>query len=176
MGVARREAIQAGLAVFRSATHYLWLEPEKPDIAWHAIQLWDLMKTQNTSLGLFNRANMNTYPPEQAQYYLFCRAIATALLGRDIDYAFGPMILTKKSLPYFLEYAGDYGDHWDSILVPRLRVIHAKQKVSVVEIAFQNDPRMLEVESGKPQFIFKRIDQFATVARSLVTEWLRLNP
>ena len=60
--------------------------------------------------------------------------------------------------------------------MPRLRIIHARQKLSVMEIAFQNDPRMAAIESGKPQFILKRIEQFATVARSLVTEWQKLNP
>ncbi len=174
MGSARREAMRAGLSLFPHAEHYLWLEPEKPDIAWHAMQLSDLMTTERTVLGLFNRANMNSYPPEQAQYYLFCRAIATTLLKKDIDYAFGPMILTKQSMEYFLKYEGDYGDVWDSILIPRLRVMNAGLPISVIEIAFQNDPRMKKVESGQRRFIVKRINQVATVAQSLVEEWSKL--
>lgn len=175
MGEVRREALRAAIAAFPSATHYLWLEPEKPDLPQHALRLWNLMRSENAALGLFNRINMESYPREQAHYYLFCRAVASALLGFEVDYAFGPMIMTKKSIPYFLEYAGEYGDRWDSILVPRLRVMHAQLKISILESDFRNDTRMTRAERGNLQFILKRIKQFDNVARSLVSEWQKLN-
>ena len=125
MGNARREALLAGLEHFPSGSHYLWLEPEKPDLPEHAVRLWLQMQSENAALGLFNRNDMTSYPPEQAHYYLFCRAVASSFLGFDLDYAFGPMLITRASLPYFLDYNGEYGDLWDSILVPRLRIIHA---------------------------------------------------
>jgi hypothetical protein len=176
MGNARREALLTGSERFPSATHYLWLEPEKPDMPEHAICLWHQMQAENTALGLFNRKSMASYPSEQAHYYLFCRVVASSLLGFDLDYAFGPMILTRASLPYFLNYRGEYGDLWDSILIPRLRTMNAGLGFSIQETDFKNDLRMKNVESGNPRFILKRIDQFNNVVRSLVAEWQKMNP
>lgn len=175
MGNARREALRAGSEYFPAATHYLWLEPEKSDLPRHVLRLWRRMCSENTVLGLFNRIEMESYPAEQAYYYLFCRAVATSLLGFDLDYAFGPMIVTKLNLRFFLDYEKTYGDLWDSILIPRIRMIHAGLGFSIEEAAFQNDPRMSTAESGEPQFILKRIDQFNNVVRSLVFEWQELH-
>ncbi len=173
MGVVRREAIQAGPNYYPQATHYLWLEPEKPSIPFHAISLVETMNKEKTALGLFNRTSLESYPREQAFYYWFCRIVASKLLGFDLDYAFGPMVLTPESIPYFLNYSGEYGDLWDSILIPRLRVIKSS-RITINQIHFLNDPRMTAVEWGNPRFILKRIRQLSNVAPSLVREWQRL--
>ena len=69
------------------------------------------MQKEQSVFGIFNRTDMTSYPPEQAYYYLFCRTVANQLIGFDIDYAFGPMMMTAKTIPYFLAYSGNnYGD------------------------------------------------------------------
>src|SRR5262249_23040060 len=113
------------------------------------------------------------YPAEQAYYYLFCRVAATKLVGFDLDYAFGPMMMSKPAIQYFLGYQGDYGDKWDSILIPRLRVIKRGETISLLPIDFKNDPRMTAVESGNPTLILKRLEQFNNVIPSLIREWER---
>jgi hypothetical protein len=174
MGAARREVFAKGLELFPSAVHYLWLEPEKSHLPQHALRLSRQMLSQDAVLGLFNRGRMNSYPQEQAYYYLFCRAVASQLFGFDTDYAFGPMIMTKKSLPYFLDYRGDYGNLWDSILIPRVRLFYDRERICISHAAFQNDERMKLAESGDPEFILKRVRQIDNVIPSLISEWLRL--
>ena len=175
MGVVRREAIKAGPEFYPEATHYLWLEPEKSNIPFHVTKLVETMEQNKSSLGLFNRVSMEGYPREQAFYYLFCRKVAGKLLGFDLDYAFGPMILTAASIPYFINYAGEYGDRWDSILIPRLRVIKSDLGITINKIHFLNDPRMTAVESGNPRMILKRFQQLANILPSLIKEWKKLN-
>ena len=86
------------------------------------------------------------------------------------------MMMTPATVSYFLEYSGGkYGDKWDSILVPRLRIIKDGMKFSVLPISFQNDKRMTCVESGNAAIILKRLEQFNNVIPSLVTEWQLLN-
>lgn len=176
MAASRKEAIQAGIEQFPSAKYYLWLEPEKPDLPRCARVLSRRMEKEKAVLGLFNRTakSMATYPPEQAHFYLFCRVIASNLTGIDIDYAFGPMILTRESLPYFVEYEGEYGDKWDATLIPRLRVINAGLKVSICPITFHNDRRMTQIEAGDTNFALKRLAQFNNVVPALITEWQKL--
>jgi len=170
MGNVRREALQATLSLFSHASYFFWLEPEKPQMPRFVKPMLKLMKEKNAFLGLFNRMSVNSYPEEQAHYYLFCKAVASKLLDIDLDYAFGPMILSKNALPYFLDYESKHGDKWDSILIPRLRIIKDNHPIALLSIDFKNDSRMTGVESGNPKAILKRIEQFNNVIPSLIEE------
>ncbi len=176
MGNVRREALQAALDLFSEASYFFWLEPEKPQIPRFVKPMLDLMKKKKAFLGLFNRINLDSYPKEQAYYYLFCKTVATKLLSINLDYAFGPMILSKNAVHYFLRYESKYGDKWDSILILRLRVIKDNHPIALLPIDFKNDPRMTRLESGNPQAILKRIDQFNNVISSLIKELENYKP
>jgi hypothetical protein len=173
MGKVRREALQAAMDKFPSASHYFWLEPEKPNMPRFLEGMINLMQKKDAMLGLFNRTDMKSYPEEQVHYYLFCRAVASRLIGFDLDYAFGPMVVTKGGASHFLRYVGEYGDKWEAILIPRLRIIRQRFRIAILPVDFKNDPRMTDVESGKPSLILKRIEQFNNVIPSLLTEWQR---
>ncbi len=174
MGNARREALQQARAKAQEGTYLLWLEPEKPDIPRYAEDMARRMVDSGSLLGLFNRsdASMDSYPSEQAHYYLFCRAVASALAGFDIDYAFGPMMLHRDATDQFLSYKGQYGDVWDSILVPRIPFIK-QGLVTTFETDFKNDRRMTRIESGDTDIVLKRLQQFNNVIPSLIAEWRR---
>ena len=175
MGNIRREALTSACARFPNTQYLCWLEPEKPGLVEYILPMAQQMEREQSALGIFNRKDMASYPPEQAHYYLFCRAVATQLIGFDVDYAFGPMMVTRSSISYFLEYRGEYGDKWDSILVPRLRIIRDRLNVSVLSTDFQNDVRMTQVESDNPTVILKRMEQLNNVVPSLIAEWQRLS-
>lgn len=171
MGSARREALESCLRFFPKANYFFWLEPEKPDMVRFAMPMAEQMLADLTSLGRYNRVSMDTYPVEQACYYRFCRAVASRLVGWDFDYGFGPMMLTRKSAPFFLSYLGTYGDQWDSILIPRLRVIHSGLRITAQPVDFRNDWRMTEVEDGRQEIILKRVEQLGLVVPSMIREW-----
>lgn len=172
MGNARRQALQSAYSRTQDETYLLWLEPEKPDLPRFAPNMYEHMLANKSPLGLFNRSqvSMNSYPSEQAHYYLFCRAVASALVGADIDYAFGPMMLRREAASRFLSYTGKYGDLWAAILVPRIPLIK-RCLFSVIEVDFQNDPRMTLIESGDTEIIMKRLQQFNNVIPALIAEW-----
>lgn len=171
MGAVRREALMLGIKAFNDDCYYLWLEPEKPNFPLLAKNIIPELNRTGAEFCFFNRKSMDSYPPEQAYYYLFCRAVATHLIGYDLDYAFGPMIVTKVSAPFFLNYSGEYGDLWDSILIPRLRIIRNGLSYAVKTVDFNNDPRMTAIESGNLKMILKRVEQLQNVIPSLIAEW-----
>jgi hypothetical protein len=173
MGKIRRKALQVAMDKFPSASHCFWLESEKPDMPRFLETMIRLMRTEDAPLGLFNRISMDSYPEEQAHYYLFCRAVASKLVSFDLDYAFGPMVVSREGASYFLRYGGEYGDKWEAILIPRLRAIRQKVRIAILPVDFKNDSRMTAVESGNPSLIMKRVEQFNNVIPSLLTEWQR---
>lgn len=166
MGSIRREALKKS----KRYEYICWIEPEKPDIIRFIPTLLQCMQKNNSVLGLFNRTDMNSYPPEQACYYLFCRYVASSLLGYDLDYGFGPMIMHKSIINYFSEYKSEYGDLWDSILVPRLRIIKNKLPISLLSIDFKNDIRMTNIEKGNIEIIKKRVLQLENVVNSMIND------
>jgi len=173
MGNIRREAISAACSLFPDTEFCCWLEPEKPNLSIFIYPMVALMSEEKTELGMFNRVSMTSYPIEQAYYYLFCRAVASKLIGFDLDYAFGPMIMSKAATQYFLDYKGEYGDRWEAIMIPRLRIMKQGIRVSLLNIDFKNDPRMTEIESGDPDVILERIEQLNNVIPSLIKEWAK---
>lgn len=171
MGHSRRQAIRAG---FESGADYcFWLEPEKSDMPRFLNRMISHMRKKRASLGLFTRKDLRSYPREQALYYAFCRSVASRLLGSAIDYGFGPMVIARNAMPYFLDYNGDYGDTWDSILIPRLRILQGGG-VATLSIAFRNDARLTAVEDGRDDMILKRVTQLGSVIPALIEEWRRL--
>ncbi len=175
MGNIRREVIREASSLFPKAEFYCWLEPEKSDLPRFISPMVALMSKEKSGLGIFNRTSMASYPPEQAYYYLFCRTVASNLVGFDFDYAFGPMVMSKLATRFFLEYMGEYGDKWDAILVPRLRIMKHAMGTSLLPIDFENDSRMTAIESGDPNMMLKRIEQINNVVPSLIKEWDELN-
>jgi len=172
MGVVRRQALCAA-ASEADVEFVFWTEPEKPHCAVVLQSITELGIPANQTL-FFNRNSMSSYPKEQVCYYEFIRAVATSQLGFDFDYGFGPMLIHKSGLRQFVEYEGDYGDKWDAVLVPRLRLISSHLPFSVLPISFQNDKRLLQCEQGNARIIQKRLQQLNNVVPSMLSELTRL--
>lgn len=132
------------------------------------------MENEQSHFSFFNRTSLRSYPVEQALYYSFIRIVFGYLHGVDIDYGFGPMIMTRQSSKYFLDYGGDYGDKWDSILIPRLRLIRDGMPYSVIETDFRNHPDQTRMEKGNIQLILKRVEQLDNVVKSMIAEHSQL--
>lgn len=170
IGGVRREALSRAAEYFPDAKYICWIEPEKQNMVKFIFPMVQCMRNGNWCLGLFNRRSMKSYPAEQAHYHLFFRAVASKFLGRDVDYAFGPMMCERTMLPYFLSYESKYGDLWDSLLIPRLEIIKDGHSYGTQEIDFRNDHRMTQIESGNAIIIKKRLQQFENVGQSLLNK------
>ena len=174
MGSIRRQAIRAGFEIGSRVKYVVWIEPEKVNMVQFITNAAQIMARDHTLFALFNRRSLRSYPPEQALYYRFARLAYGYLQREDIDYGFGPMILTERSSEYFLQYAGEYGDMWDSILVARLRIIRAGIPYSIIEVRYRNHPLQTRVERGNVAILVKRVDQLHNVVHSLVREHRKL--
>ena len=171
-GNNRREAMRFAAETFPNSQYLCCIEPEKTDMVRFVLPMLTYLQKNNFKLGLFNRTDMESYPEDQKYYYLYLRSAISSLLKFDLDYAFGPVVFHRDVLPYFLEYKSEHGDLWDSILAPRLRIIKDGHPYGIMDIDFQNDPRMTEVESAHSDMIRKRFDQVNNVGPSALRELL----
>jgi hypothetical protein len=175
MGNARRQAIR--LARQKAALTFspiVWLEPEKCSLIQHLPRAITLMKQKCCNMVMFNRASLESYPPEQAMSYALVRLAAKYLLNLDLDFMFGPLLFDDSVAKYFLKYRGRYGDKWDSIHVPKLRAFLENSSYQILKIDYKHPADQTKAETGNMNLLMKRIEQAKVVTNCLMQE-VKLN-
>lgn len=172
MGNARREAFQHAMAVNSQAV--IWLEPEK----YPMIPLLDggikAIEQRGSDLALFRRLSLASYPPEQAMAYRMCGLAFQYLFGFDCDYGYGPVGFSRRVVEdYVLPYAGDYGDLWDSVHIPKLRAIHDGLKYEIIDVDYRHPAEQTAAETGVELFM-KRVEQISSICDAVFRETARL--
>ena len=114
-------------------------------------------------------------PPEQAHAEQIGNLAVEYLLGQRFDFFFGPLVMNRRALQFHLGYKGDYGDSWDSVFIPRLRVMAAGLTVESFPIEYVHPKEQTQEETGNMNYLTKRLNQLKTLVASLVTEVERLD-
>ena len=161
MGVARREALSAAETEYPRDDAYIWMEPEKVAMITH-LENGVREVTAGKDFAFFNRNSLVSYPPEQAHAYDLARLAAKYVLGIDLDFIFGPMVMSRNVLHFFLEYDGVYGDEWDSIHVQSLAVSivwqvgaseERRSRQILIKCMISLRKRVLYVEDSYPEYL-----------------------
>lgn len=144
MGASRRQAIGAGLET--DAEAICWIEPEKhPLIPF----LWSCIKpvlSCEADVVLPRRTSMRGYPPYQAQSERIGNEAIAKLTGRpDLDFFFGPRILSRTAAMVMAGYDGNcgqnrYGDNWEILFVPVLNLLHFGSTILSVPVDYVHPP------------------------------------
>ncbi len=173
MGKARRQALRRALAVSSERSAIVWMEPEKyplvPLLGEAAADVTD----HGYDLVMLRRKSLASYPPEQAMAYQLIALATKYLTGIDCDFGWGPTVLSKRAVQYYLDYQGEYGDRWDSIHIPKLRIIRDGLPWKVVEVDYRHPPEQTAAETGWPLFR-KRIQQVDSLTSAIEQEVERL--
>lgn len=173
MGNGIRQALRQACTIATDGQAIVWVEPEKyplVSILGPAIQQFT---DEQLDLIMFRRQSLDSYPPEQAMAYQMIALATKYLTGIDSDFGWGPMILSKRAVEYFLNYESDYGDRWDSIHCPKLKIIKEGLPWKIVPIDYRHPPEMTAAEKGMVLFL-KRIEQMGQLVRALIGEVDRL--
>ena len=177
-GNARREAIKHASYLLKSHTDLIvWLEPEKCNLIPYISYIQEVAKKRKGSehLYLFYRKTLESYPIEQQLVYIYGRILAKYILGEDIDLFFGPIGFTRVLSEYFIEYEGRYGDTWDSIHIPKLRILASGIPYTQLYINYTHPHKQTAVEKGNPDLLLKRARQIYNLTWAYITEARRLN-
>lgn len=172
MGNCRRQAIASGCTQ-RIRGHLpeaiAWIEPEKHTMIPFLKKAVKLIVERKVDLVMF-RISLESYPPEQKFYYALGRLAFRYLTGMKFDYPFGPVIMSRRAARFFLEYKGEYGDLWDSILIPKLRIIKAGLSVVEIPIRYSNPKEQTRAEVGNMDLFVKRVRQLENLISSMKKE------
>ncbi len=176
MGPGRRQALgEAGRMAGRDGVT-VWMEPEKwplvaelgKVVAPIVLGEADCVVPSRTVEGL------SSYPPEQVHAELLGNQAFAYISGQPLDVWFGPFGCNELALQYFLGYQGEYGDKWDSIIIPRLRLIRDRRRVRSVPVTYTHPRSQTEQETGNLDFLIKRIEQLMNLVPALRAEGQKL--
>jgi len=151
------------------------MEPEKYPFVPELPALVSLMMEGEVDLMVLGRKNLDSYPPEQKHEEMFLNLSAQSLTGLKWDFSFGPFIANSQALPYFLSYDGEYGDIWDSIWLPRLRLMADGARVKYLEVDYIHPIEQTKEETGNSNFVMKRLRQLNNMIPAYEKETQRLS-
>lgn len=169
MGPSRRQTLEKAGELAGPGGATVWTEPEKP-IWKYLAQLTHPILRGEADLAILWRKSLESYPPEQAHAEHFGRLVVEYITRRKFDFWAGSFAVSQRALPYYLEYEGDYGDEWDSMMVPHLQVLAAGLHAVRVEVDYVHPPEQTAYETGKEPFILRRVLQLFNIVPALYTE------
>jgi hypothetical protein len=157
----------------------VFMEPEKQTFIPHVATLAAPIVHGLADLALPFRLSLDSYAPEQVlsetltneAYRLMLAELNPKLSTQNFDMCFGPHAISPAALPYFLEYDGQYGDTWDVLIVPRLRIMaNPNLKALSVPVRYRHPVEMKTQETGNLQFVLKRVHQLSILMTSSYQE------
>jgi hypothetical protein len=171
MGASRRQCLRMGLD--SGADIIVWLEPEKYTFVKLISLCTDIVGRYEIVLP--GRKSLMSYPLYQELSEL--RAIRTIgiITGRpDIDWMFGPRIMTRKGAELMCSYTGDLGDMWQSFFIPVLWAIASGVGVGSRLVDYMHPPEQTKAEEGDSDLEVKRNYQRDVLEEVITAEVSRL--
>ncbi len=174
MGPSRRQALRAARNLIGSEGIIAWLEPEK----WPLVsELWKVLGPVRLGYADFvqpSRQSLNSYPPYQQEAERRGNFAFLQATGLDLDVWFGPRIIGPRALPFWLDYQGEYGDKWESVMIPILRAAAAGLRILGEEVHYVHPPEQTAAEVGDEEMDRKRDEQLESIVAALRQEAAKL--
>ena len=174
MGNGCRETLRLAQEIANDGQTIVWIEPEKYPLVSKLGPAVRKFEDERLDLLLLKRTSLDSYPPEQAMAYQMIALATKYLTGIDSDFGWGPMILSKRAINYFLAYKRDYGDLWDSIHCPKLAIINDSLPWGIMPVDYAHPPEQTAAETGI-ELLPKRIRQMDQLVGAITGEVDRLH-
>lgn len=172
MGAARREAIRHAINAGFKVLAYT--ELEKVRLISEIPKFGKYIHEGMTSLVIPLRQDFSSYPELQRHAEILGNAFWHKLTGLKLDMWFGPKVFGPEVAEYFLSYQGEYGDNWDSIIIPVVRAMAAGERIASVPSSYVHPETQKNIEEGTLEFLKKRLTQLSTLTSAIEIEWRRL--
>lgn len=174
MGSSRRDAMRGAYETSRRVVG--WMEPEKAPYVPEIIKTVEPILDGSADMVVPERTSMNSYPKAQQLSEPFGNEFWRLETGHELDVFFGPKTWRSDLSRYFLDYNGEYGDRWDSIMIPVFDAIADGRRVIGVEVNYTHPKKQRRQEDSDPQFYLRRLEQLDNVIHALHAHWLKLHP
>ncbi len=157
MGNSRRQAIEEAFKTNKEII--IWIEPEKYTFIKEIKKCVESIINHEADMVIPKRKSLATYPLAQQYVEPFANLMWKDVTGLDLDIWSGFKVFKRTLSKYFLDYNGEYGDKWESIVIPVIDAIANGERVVGVEIDYVHPIEQTKSEEGNFDFHRKRIEQ-----------------
>lgn len=151
MGYTRRLALRVAMDLVggKSSAAFIWTEPEKVSLAKYYEKIAKPVLSGKADIVIPKRKSLRSYPLWQQDWERAGNAMCKAVLGWDVDYFFGPRVLSRRAADIFLSYPGkqEVLDKWDCIYAPLVDCKKKKLRTSSISIDFVYPAKQSREES-----------------------------
>jgi len=193
MSPSRRQTIREG---YNTGKRFVsWIEPEKEgyikELEKTVVPLWkgeaDLV-VPDARIVVNGRYRIPSYPTSQENEEMYGNDCWRELTGFDLDIWRGPKTLIREESKEFLEYDGKkhfckrngreepYGDGWDSIVTPVIKMMLDGKRVIGVKVDYVHPKRQTEFEEGNYEATMKRLNQLNNLVPAFTDYWNKNYP
>jgi|SRR3989344_3507094 len=173
MGGSRRQAISK--CIEGSKDIIVWMEIEKVGIIKYLSELAKPIIWREADMVIPKRKSLKSYPKAQQYAEPLGNLLWKTLTGEELDIWFGPKLFNQEISQYFLNYNGEYGDKWDSTMIPVMNAFYDGKKIINYVINYEHPKKQKKVEEGNLELDLKRIEQLSTLANPLIKHWKKIN-
>jgi hypothetical protein len=174
MGASRRQVLQMGLD--SGADVIVWLEPEKYPFVPLIGPCAELVGKYDIVMPA--RKNLDGYPKYQHWSELRAMRQIGIVTGRpDLDWFFGPRVLTRNAAELFLSYTGQAGgDSWHILVIPVLWALSRSRRMLVGGrfVDYVHPPEQSAAEEGDIAMDRKRDEQRVVLETAIEAECKKL--
>ena len=154
-GGSIREGIKYVVDNFGEDAIMAFQEPEKDNMIYHYEDI--LRRHKHRGAYICNPRRMSisweSYPKEQYLSETFTNMYFKKMTGLDIDWMFGPVILTGSVAKYWLE---EDGKLWDAQIIPILNAYSNNVNIIEEPVCFRYPDEQKEMEEDNMEYIKKR--------------------
>lgn len=171
MGASRRQALTQASRLEQEVI--IWMEPEKEPLVSCLAELAQPILNDQADIAIPSRseAGLASYPRLQRLAEECGNETFKRVSGLTLDVWFGPRLMNRKGVKFFLEYDGKYGDRWDSIFIPLLRAHAAGLKILNMPTQYLHPQKQTQQEEkDMATGIVKRLEQLQNLITALCQE------
>jgi hypothetical protein len=173
MGRSRRQAVQAASDIAGDDGLVLWMEPEKYTLVGEIEKMVDALTAAEADVAVSDRGPLDSYPLEQRLAEPLGNLAFELITGHKLDMWSGPRLMNSLAVLHFLAYVGEYGDKWDAIFIPVIRMIAHGLKVVSAPVNYVHPPEQTLAE-GTADMVVKRVIQLHNLVPAMYDEAAKL--
>jgi hypothetical protein len=174
MGQSRRECLRAGL--YTTAGVVMWIEPEKFPVVPLLDPCAEMILGGAYDFVLPARYSLESYPRYQALSEHRAMWSIGRLTGRpDLDWMFGPRVMSRRGAEFMSTYDGSAGDSWHILVVPVLRALAGRDmRVGSRFVDYTHPAEQTAAEEGDETMDRKRDEQRLVLTKAVEEQVTKL--
>lgn len=172
MGAARRQSFSKAAELAGPDGIIVWMEPEKHTFVPLIGKVVSPLLGESADAVIPRRRSLTSYPEIQQHNEWIGNEVFRLLTGRSLDIYFGPQVFRSGLVNFYLDYDGEYGDKWDSIQVPVVRMIAAGKKIAEIIVDYVH-PEEQKTETSF-DMVERRFEQINNLKEAVKKESIKL--